>query len=84
MVRASSGGKNGRRCPLMQDRAVYGDPLLMPGMAHAPTNEAGVMFAFCVLARERGGEDGIWRLVAGNFRKTGLHPTQRKFPKWEK
>jgi hypothetical protein len=63
MVRTASGGKNGRRCPLMQDRAVYGDPLLMPGMAHAPTNEAGVMFAFGVLAGRLGFAVKRWQVA---------------------
>ena len=51
---AAENGNKGRRCPLMQDRAVYGDPLLMPEMAHEPVNEAGVVFAFGVLARRLG------------------------------
>lgn len=45
----ANGGK--RHCPLLMDRPVYGDPLMMPEMAHEPTNEAGVVFAFGVLAR---------------------------------
>jgi hypothetical protein len=40
--------------PLKKDRPVYGEPLLIPGMAHAPVNEAGVMFAFGVLAPRLG------------------------------
>jgi hypothetical protein len=51
---AAENGHKGRRCPLMQDRAVYGDPLLMPEMAHEPVNEAGVVFAFGVMARRLG------------------------------
>ncbi|HEY7405819.1 MAG TPA: hypothetical protein VIB39_20000 [Candidatus Angelobacter sp.] len=43
-----------RRAPLLKGRPVYGDPLLLPGMHHAPINEAGVMFAFGVLARQLG------------------------------
>jgi len=43
--------RGGRRLsPLMPGRPVYGDPLLMPEMAHAPVNEAGVVFAFGVMA----------------------------------
>ena len=33
---------------------MYGEPMLLPGMAHAPVNEAGVMFAFGVLAPRLG------------------------------
>ena len=47
-------GRRGRLSPLKKGRPVYGDPLLLPGMAHAPVNEAGVMFAFGVLARRLG------------------------------
>jgi hypothetical protein len=50
--RARSGGR--RVSPLKKGRPVYGEPLLLPGMAHAPVNEAGVMFAFGVLARRLG------------------------------
>lgn len=47
--------RGGRRLsPLKKGRPVYGDPLLLPGMHHAPVNEAGVMFAFGVLARQLG------------------------------
>ena len=55
--RAKIGGqsrKKARKCPLLMDRPVYGEPLLIPGMAHAPVNEAGVMFAFGVLAPRLG------------------------------
>jgi len=47
--------RGGRRLsPLKKGRPVYGEPMLLPGMAHAPVNEAGVMFAFGVLARRLG------------------------------
>lgn len=36
------------------DRPTYGAPLLLPEMAHAPTNELGVMFLFGALARRLG------------------------------
>ena len=36
------------------DRPTYGAPLLLPEMAHAPTNELGVMFLFGALARKLG------------------------------
>jgi hypothetical protein len=47
-------GRGRRKCPLLMDRPVYGEPLLLPGMAHAPVNETGVMFAFGVLAPRLG------------------------------
>ncbi|HEX4605326.1 MAG TPA: hypothetical protein VH724_15100, partial [Candidatus Angelobacter sp.] len=47
-------GRGRRKCPLLMDRPVYGAPLLMPEMAHEPINEAGVLFAFGVLARRLG------------------------------
>jgi len=44
-----------RKSPLMPGRPVYGDPMvLLPGMLHEPTNEAGVLFAFGVLAPRLG------------------------------
>jgi hypothetical protein len=43
-----------RKSPLLEGRPVYGEPLLLPGMAHAPVNETGVMFAFGVLAPRLG------------------------------
>ena len=44
-----------KTCPLKKDRPVYGPPLVfLPGMAHEPTNEAGVLFAFGVLAPRLG------------------------------
>lgn len=33
---------------------MYGSPLLLPEMAHAPTTEAGVIFLFGLLARKLG------------------------------
>lgn len=51
--RQRSGGR--RKSPLMKGRPVYGEPLvLLPGMAHAPVNEAGVLFAFGVMAPRLG------------------------------
>jgi hypothetical protein len=47
-------GRTRRKCPLLMDRPVYGAPLLMPEMQHEPVNEAGVLFAFGVLARRLG------------------------------
>src|SRR6267154_1759364 len=56
-------GRGRSKCPLLMDRAVYGDPLLMPGMAHAPTNEAGVMFAFGVMAPRLGFVVKRWQVA---------------------
>lgn len=39
-----------RRSPLLPDRPVYGEPLQYPGLANAPTTEAGVIFAFGMVA----------------------------------
>jgi hypothetical protein len=47
-------GRTRRKCPLKMDRPVYGPPLLMPEMQHEPVNEAGVLFAFGVLALHLG------------------------------
>lgn len=40
--------------PLLAGRAVYGALLNVPGMAHAPVNEDGVIFAFGLVAYELG------------------------------
>jgi hypothetical protein len=53
-LRVLGKGRGRRKCPLLMDRPVYGEPMLLPGMAHAPVNEAGVMFAFGVMARRLG------------------------------
>jgi hypothetical protein len=45
-------GWNRRR--LRKGRAVYGAPLMVPGMAHEPTNESGVVFVFGLMARGLG------------------------------
>src|SRR5580765_7118534 len=43
--------RGGRRpSPLIPGRPVYGEPLLLPELAHEPMNEAGVIFAFGVMA----------------------------------
>jgi hypothetical protein len=43
-----------RRARVLEDRAIYGSPLHLPEMAHAPINELGVIFAFGALARRLG------------------------------
>ena len=45
---------NQGRKRLRPDRPVYGDPLPLPGLAHAPVNEAGVIYLFGTLARKLG------------------------------
>ncbi len=45
-------GWNRRR--VRKGRAVYGAPLMVPGMAHEPTNESGVVFVFGLMARSLG------------------------------
>lgn len=42
------------RCKLRLDRPIYGSPLPLPGLAHEPVNEAGVIFLFGVLAHRLG------------------------------
>lgn len=37
---------------LFKGRPLYGPPLRSPGLAHEPTNEAGVIFAFGMVAHE--------------------------------
>lgn len=53
-LRVLGKGRGRRKCPLLMDRPVYGEPMLLPGMAHAPVNETGVMFAFGVMAQRLG------------------------------
>lgn len=43
-----------RKGPILPGRRVYGPPLLLPEMAHAPTTELGVIFLFGALARKLG------------------------------
>ena len=62
-LRVLGKGRGRRKCPLRMDRAVYGDPLLIPGMAHAPTNEAGVLFAFGVMAGRLGFAVKRWQVA---------------------
>jgi HNH endonuclease len=51
---AEAGTRPGRLGGVYLDRPTYGAPLLLPEMAHAPTNELGVMFLFGALARRLG------------------------------
>jgi hypothetical protein len=43
-----------RKGPLLCDRPVYGPPLQMAELAHAPVNELGVVFVFGAMARRLG------------------------------
>jgi hypothetical protein len=47
-------GEAACRRPLIPGRAVYGDPMFLPGMAHEPVNELGVVFIFGMLAYRLG------------------------------
>jgi hypothetical protein len=47
----------------LQDRPIYGAPLPLPELAHEPTNESGVIFAFGVVARRLG--FGVLRFQTG-------------------
>jgi hypothetical protein len=42
------------RRPLLPGRPVYGAPLLLPGLAHEPVNEAGVVYVFGMVAHRLG------------------------------
>lgn len=55
--------KRFRKGGIMRDRPVYGPPLLWPELAHAPTNELGVVFVFGMMARRLGFV--VHRLQAG-------------------
>jgi hypothetical protein len=49
--------KTGRRSQkewVMRDRPIYGSPLGLPELANEPVNEAGVIFAFGMVARKLG------------------------------
>lgn len=46
--------RRARKSPLIPGRAVYGEPLQYPGLANAPTTEAGVIFAFGMVALSLG------------------------------
>jgi hypothetical protein len=43
-----------RSSTVMRDRPIYGAPLPLPELVHEPVSEAGVIFAFGVLARRQG------------------------------
>jgi hypothetical protein len=46
--------RRSRKPSVLDGRPIYGPPMLLPEMAHAPVNEAGVIFAFGVLAQRLG------------------------------
>lgn len=46
--------RRARRGSVLLDRPVYGPPLPLPELVHEPVSEAGVIFAFGVLARRQG------------------------------
>ncbi len=52
-----------RKGALLCDRPVYGPPLQLPELAHAPVNELGVVFVFGAMARRLGFV--VHRLQAG-------------------
>jgi hypothetical protein len=43
-----------RKGPIHRDRPVYGRPMMLPELAHEPTNELSVVFVFGMLARRLG------------------------------
>jgi hypothetical protein len=40
--------------PVIPDRPVFGAPVLVPGLAYEPANEAGVVFLFGIIGRQLG------------------------------
>ncbi len=53
-ARVPGNGLRRSRGALLCDRPVYGRPLNLPEMAYEPTNEAGVLFLFALMARQLG------------------------------
>jgi hypothetical protein len=56
-VLAESGQVKGRRSQkaiVFRDRPIYGRPLALPELAYEPVNEAGVVYAFGMVARRLG------------------------------
>ena len=47
-------GRRSQKEIVLRDRPIYGDPLGLPELAYAPVNEAGVVFAFGMVARMLG------------------------------
>ena len=47
-------GRRSQKECVMRDRPIYGSPLGLPELAYAPVNEAGVVFAFGIVARRLG------------------------------
>jgi len=54
--KAAQAGKRPRvrKGPVFLDRTFYGRPIQLPGLAHEPVNELGVIFVFAMLARQLG------------------------------
>ena len=49
-----AGAPGGRARDVFANRPVYGTPMNLCPLAHAPTNEMGVVFLFGVMARDLG------------------------------
>ena len=47
-------GRRSQKEIVFRDRPIYGRPLALPELAHEPVNEAGVVFAFGMVARRLG------------------------------
>jgi hypothetical protein len=47
-------GRRSQKDIVLRDRPIYGSPLALPELAHAPVNEAGVVFVFGMVARRLG------------------------------
>ena len=52
--RAADAKPRVRKGQLLYDRPIYGPPLQLPELAHAPVNELGVVFVFGAMARRLG------------------------------
>ena len=51
---AAATGGTGNRMGIFPDRPMYGPPVVRISLAHGPTNEAGVLFLFGMLAAQEG------------------------------
>jgi hypothetical protein len=47
-------GRRSQKAIVLRDRPIYGRPLALPELAYEPVNEAGVVFAFGMVARRLG------------------------------
>jgi hypothetical protein len=71
------------RSTVLPGRPIYGDPLTWPELAYEPVNEAGVVFAFGVVARRLGfivlrlqtefpDCEAMWRVAPGQWQRVRI------------